>query len=302
MTLAVQKEVEVLFRRALAIDPGREIKVRVLFRFADILDENPATCTEAVELYRRLLAVDPEHKSALVNLSILLKRDPATWNEARTCLRRVLEMDPDCANTLHNLANVICMSKEPGERAEAPALYRRALAVNPSFVPSLMGLAQVLVRDPATHGESRALYNRALALDPSVQVDRYLPWGYPLGRWFSVGGAPLGERVDVPATQAVTFDMSALLAAATAAVDPAVQFADATEDEALRIDDGAIGALGACSGDDVDADLAAALALSMQIPVTADAAAAGVPWACDTCTFINEEGGILACAACGTTR
>ncbi len=111
-----------LFERALALE-----------------DEDPEAARAA---YERVLAADPDHADAWVNLGRLAhEADDATT--AARCYHEALQRDETDPVTHYNLA----LASEDLERTtQAVAHYRRALALNPRFADAHYNLGQLLGR------------------------------------------------------------------------------------------------------------------------------------------------------------
>jgi tetratricopeptide (TPR) repeat protein len=115
-----------LFRRTVAIDAGPER----LLNLASLLCQEPDGSEEGQSLYRRVLTTYPKHKSALTKLAdeLLLRHDGSGRDEAEMLLRRVLEAFPDDVEALTKLANQLL--RQTKRRFEAESLYRRVLTAD----------------------------------------------------------------------------------------------------------------------------------------------------------------------------
>jgi tetratricopeptide (TPR) repeat protein len=130
---------------------------------------------EAIDAYRKVLEMDPQHAGALVNLGTVFftARD---LQKAEQYYREALEADPGYALAHFNLGNLF---DELGNRAEAVLQYQAALRLHPSYAD--------------------AHYNIALLYQASGQVLRALRhWkAYlkldPLGPWASIARRELDK-------------------------------------------------------------------------------------------------------------
>jgi predicted O-linked N-acetylglucosamine transferase (SPINDLY family) len=149
----------------------------------------------AEEIYRRILAVEPNHAEAIhllgvvahqagrhrlaveyIERAIELNRTVAAFHnnlgethralcaipEAVACYRRALELKPDFAQAHYNLGNVL---KGRGELDEAVACYRRAVELKPDYAEAHNNLGNAL-KDQGRPEEAVACYRRALELKP----------------------------------------------------------------------------------------------------------------------------------------
>jgi protein O-GlcNAc transferase len=82
----------------------------------------------AEEIYRRILAAEPDRAEAHNSLGVLF-RDRGMFDEAVACHRRALAAAPTWADAHNNLG---CVLNDLGRPDEAVACYRRALELNPS--------------------------------------------------------------------------------------------------------------------------------------------------------------------------
>ena len=151
---------------------------------------------EAEQIYRQILAVEPNHADALHLLGVLahqvgehlvavatieraigLKGNQAAfhnnlgeayralrrWSEAVACYRRGLELDPAYAEAHYNLG-IAC--REQGQLVDAVTCYRRALELKPDYVEAHNNLGSVL-QEQGKLDEAVACYRQALELQPA---------------------------------------------------------------------------------------------------------------------------------------
>ncbi len=149
----------------------------------------------AEQIYRQILAVEPNHADAMHLLGVIahqagkheiavesigraigLKGSVAAFHlnlgeayralqripEAVACYRRALELKPDFAEAQCNLGNAL---KVQGKLAEAVACYRRALQLKPDHAAAHNNLGNAL-RAQGKRDEALACYRRALQLMP----------------------------------------------------------------------------------------------------------------------------------------
>lgn len=111
---------------------------------------------------RALLAAQPDHVDALVDLAAALKKLERA-NEGEPFLRRALEKSPDNAAALNNLAMLL---RDRDDFDEAERLVTRALAVQPDFVDAIATFASILAARLQLP-EAVAAYERAITLEPN---------------------------------------------------------------------------------------------------------------------------------------
>ena len=121
--------------RALAERPGDPTALYLLGN----VERRRGSLDGAEAAYRRALAIRPSYPQALTNLGLVLvaKHD---LDGAEQALRRADDLVGGSPETKVNLAGVMRLR---GRTAEAIALYREALVLDPGFVPAREGLARL---------------------------------------------------------------------------------------------------------------------------------------------------------------
>jgi predicted O-linked N-acetylglucosamine transferase (SPINDLY family) len=153
----------------------------------------------AEEIYRRVLAADPEHADALhllgamahqrgqhevavaaISRAIALRPSDAQFHnnlgeayralgraaEAMLCYRRAVELNADFAEAYNNLGNAL---RGLGQLDEALGCYRQAIERRPDYVNAHNNLGNVL-KEAGRLEEALACYRRALELNPDSAV------------------------------------------------------------------------------------------------------------------------------------
>jgi tetratricopeptide (TPR) repeat protein len=149
----------------------------------------------AEQIYRQILAVEPNHVDAIHLLGVManqvgrhetavdylrraieLRADVAAFHnnlgeayrasrrtaEAVACYHRALDLSPNYAEAHSNLGNAL---KELGEPDQAIASYRRALELKPDFADAHYNLG-IALKDQGALDPAIASYRRALELRP----------------------------------------------------------------------------------------------------------------------------------------
>jgi tetratricopeptide (TPR) repeat protein len=130
------------------------------FERASEWDADPAQWEDAIDAYRRVVAIDPSYAAAWNNLGLLLHR-LGRYDEARTAYAAALRESAACAEAAYNLGS---LSEDTGDVEEAIRCYRRALDVSPDYADAHFNLAGALSR--AGRGdEAVAHWQRYLDLD-----------------------------------------------------------------------------------------------------------------------------------------
>jgi tetratricopeptide (TPR) repeat protein len=130
------------------------------FERASEWDADPARWEDAIEAYRRVVALDPGYAAAWNNLGLLLHR-LGRYDDARHAYARALEHDPRCAEAAYNLGS---LDEDCGDVEQAVGHYRRALDVSPDYADAHFNLAAALAR-AGRNTEAVAHWQRYLELD-----------------------------------------------------------------------------------------------------------------------------------------
>ena len=130
------------------------------FERASEWDSDPAQWEDAIDAYRRVVAIDPSYAAAWNNLGLLLHR-LGRYDEARAAYSSALRASAACAEAAYNLGS---LSEDTGDVDEAIRCYGRALDVSPDYADAHFNLAGALSR--AGRGdEAVAHWQRYLDLD-----------------------------------------------------------------------------------------------------------------------------------------
>jgi tetratricopeptide (TPR) repeat protein len=130
------------------------------FERASDLDSDPARWEDALEAYRRVVALDPTYAAAWNNQGLLLHR-MGRYDDARAAYARALEQDARCAEAAYNLGS---LDEDCGDVEGAVGHYRRALALSPDYADAHFNIAAALAR--AGRGpEAMGHWQRYLELD-----------------------------------------------------------------------------------------------------------------------------------------
>src|ERR1700743_1546718 len=122
-------------------------KVRVMpernandwFALALQYESDPETHLQAIDAYRRVLAINPTHVEALINLG-MLSYDQGNLENASACFLRAVTGEPDNAVAHFNLGSVL---DELGHLEAARRHLRLAVRIDPSYPDAHYNLAFV---------------------------------------------------------------------------------------------------------------------------------------------------------------
>jgi len=117
--------------------------------------------SEAEALYRRALAVQPDHPDALHLLGVLAYQ-ARRYDAAVATISRAIRQNGRNAHYFSNLGNAL---RDQGNLDEAIAAYRQAIGVRPDFADGHSNLGNAL-RDQGRLDEAIAAYRRAIGLKP----------------------------------------------------------------------------------------------------------------------------------------
>ena len=124
-------------------------------------EADPKTRAEAIDAYQRVLATNPSHIDALINLG-MLSYDDGNVEKATECFQRAAELNKDNAIAQFNLGSVL---EELGELESARQHLRLAVRLDPRYADAHYNLA--FVCDKLNAGaEAREHWQRYVELDP----------------------------------------------------------------------------------------------------------------------------------------
>ena len=114
-----------------------DAEVSELFARGIAFEEDPERQIEAIEAYQRVLAIEPDHAAAHINLgTVYYNRQEYAASEFH--YRRAVEIDPRYALAYFDLGNVL---DETGRVQEAIEAYRNALHLAPTYADAHYNLA-----------------------------------------------------------------------------------------------------------------------------------------------------------------
>ncbi len=124
----------------------RESEVAAWFARGISLEEDPATQSEAIAAYHKVLEIEPSHAAAHINLGTLYY-NRQEFGLAERHYRQAIETDPRYALAYFDLGNVL---DETGRVKEAIQTYKTALQLAPTYadVHYNLALAYEKVREP----------------------------------------------------------------------------------------------------------------------------------------------------------
>ena len=108
-----------------------------LFQRGVALEEHPSTHAEAIEVYLRVVELEPLHAAAHINLGTLYY-NRQVFAASENHYRLAVEADPRYALAYFDLGNVL---DETGRLVEAIAAYRTAIQLAPTYADAHYNLA-----------------------------------------------------------------------------------------------------------------------------------------------------------------
>ncbi|MGH7310849.1 MAG: tetratricopeptide repeat protein [Candidatus Rokuibacteriota bacterium] len=153
------------------------------FQRASEWDADPARWEDAIDAYRRVVALDPAYAAAWNNLGLLLHR-MGQYAEAQRAYVEALAQDPHCAEAAYNLGS---LDEDSGDPEQAIQRYRQALALSPDYADAHFNLAAALAR-AGRNPEALRHWQRYLELDAGS------PWARIARAHLEVVEPPEGGR------------------------------------------------------------------------------------------------------------
>lgn len=157
-------EAEQLYRHVLAEEPQHADAIQNLGILAGQLGRKE----EALKLNQRVVALRPDSADAHVNLGNAL-RDNGQLEDAIAAFGRAIALRPDFAQAHSNLGNAL---RAGGQLDEAIAAHRQAIALNPSLFQVHSNLGDALT-DKGLAEEAIAAYREALILNPNLPEEHF---------------------------------------------------------------------------------------------------------------------------------
>ena len=119
----------------------------------------------AENIYRQILAVEPNHIDAWNNLGVAMQQ-ARRWREAEVAFRRALQLNPNFANALGNLGESLRVQRRLGEAVD---VLHRAVQIDPNSPDLLYNLGTAL-DDAKRHDEAIAALQKSIAIRPTYPL------------------------------------------------------------------------------------------------------------------------------------
>jgi predicted TPR repeat methyltransferase len=142
--------------------PPKRLSMDQMIRFAVELQQR-SSLDEAEILYKKVLAVAPEHPDALHFFGVL-QYQRGRSEEAIHLIRQSLQIAPEYTDAHNNLGNIY---RELDRLSDAESCYRRGIELNPEHAGAYNNLGTVLLAKGAV-SDAEAAYQKAIALDPNA--------------------------------------------------------------------------------------------------------------------------------------
>ena len=136
-----------------------------LFARGVALEENPATHSEAIALYKKVLELEPLHAAAHINLGTLYYNHH-DFSRAEISYRLAIAADPRYALAYFDLGNVL---DETGRLSDAVKSYQTAIVLTPTYADAHYNLA--LAFEKLKQPRKALLHWRAY-----IKLDSIGPW------------------------------------------------------------------------------------------------------------------------------
>lgn len=151
-------EAEQLYRQILAQQPDHAEAVHNLGMIALQVGQNDA----AMELFQRAVALNPNRATAHYQLGNILK-SKGQIDEAIAAFRRAIVLRPDYPVAYNDLGTAL---RSKGQLNDAMAAYLQAIALKPTYAEAFYNLGNAL-RDQGQITEAAAACRQAIALRPN---------------------------------------------------------------------------------------------------------------------------------------
>ena len=131
-------------RKLFVMRPGRDAQARRdaevhdMFLSAVQFEESPATIPQAMKIYQAILAMQPKHAPALINLGTI-HYNLSHYQQAERYYRKATVADPEYALAFFDLGNVL---DEMQLLTEATEAFQKAVALYPQYADAHYNLAR----------------------------------------------------------------------------------------------------------------------------------------------------------------
>jgi tetratricopeptide (TPR) repeat protein len=150
-------EAEEIYRRVLAAEPDHPFALCLLGTVVQAAGEYD----QAVDLISRAIAVKPDYMDAYINLGTVLLT-AARFEEALASLEQALALDPDSAEAHSNKGLALMELDRPDDAA---ASYRRAIEIQPEYAKVHFNLGHML-NETGRADDAIESYPRAIEFQP----------------------------------------------------------------------------------------------------------------------------------------
>ena len=150
-------QAEQIYRQILGVDPSHADALHLLGVIASRFGKH----IEAIDLIGHAIAVNPQAEAYHCNLGIALK-DQGKLDEAVASYGRALQINPDFSEAHSNLGIAL---KEQGKFPDAVSSYQRALQIKPNYAEAHFNLG-ITLKEQGKIDEAVACYRRALQIKP----------------------------------------------------------------------------------------------------------------------------------------
>jgi tetratricopeptide (TPR) repeat protein len=116
---------------------------------------------EAIELYDKVIGIDPNYTGAINNKGIVLS-DLGRYDEAIELYDKVIGIDPNYTGAINNKGTAL---SDLGRYDEAIKLYDRAIGIDPNYTYAIANKGNAL-SNLSKYDEAIEMYDKALSLDP----------------------------------------------------------------------------------------------------------------------------------------
>lgn len=168
MVSLLEREAEGLRGGSLLGDRQDPLRVARLEQIGRLLEDEIVDLDRAAQTYRRILDVDSGHVGALYALKRISEK-AGKWSDVMDLLEREAEMVEDQAwavALLHQIGEIA--EERLGDRHLAILYYRRALAIRPSYVPTLTALGRIFT-DQGRFADLLAMYRKEAEVTENVE-------------------------------------------------------------------------------------------------------------------------------------
>jgi tetratricopeptide (TPR) repeat protein len=116
----------------------------------------------ALNLYNKILEIDPNHSQALNNLAVIFT-NLKNYQKARACYEKAIKINPNYADAHNNLGIIF---EKLGDLQKAKECYERAIEINPNYADAHYNIG-IIFNELGDLQKAKECYEKAIEINPN---------------------------------------------------------------------------------------------------------------------------------------